>query len=246
MFRPIYTPKGRAGEYADLALNIYNSCNHGCWYCYAKKNFDRWHPSETFGENVKPREGIVEATKKQLAKGDHKGKTILLCFTCDPYPALIDTMPTREIIQAIKEAGAHVQILTKGGDRARRDFDLLDAEDSFGITLTGYDEPLSAEPCLRVETLRDVAKLGVKTWVSFEPVLDSVDVLRDIELIPRYAGSDTLLKIGKLNHYKSETDWKAFGLEAEKICKKWGWNYYIKEDLRAEMESEATPCLTKK
>jgi DNA repair photolyase len=237
MINPIYTPRGRAGEYADLALNIYTSCNHGCWYCFAKKNFDRWHPNEVFGENVKPREGIVEATKLQLSKGKYKNKTIMLCFTCDPYPALIDTMPTREVIMAIKEAGAHVQILTKGGDRARRDFDLLDSEDSFGITLTGMEEPLAASSPERIDTIRDVAKLGVKTWVSFEPVIKPYDALLDIELIPSYVSKDTLLKIGKLNHYKSDTNWKRFGLKAERICKEKGWNYYIKEDLRAEMEA---------
>lgn len=242
MYRPIYIPKGRAGEYADLALNIYNSCNHGCWYCYAKKNFDRWHPNETFGENVRPRNGIVEATKIQLSYGRYKGKTIMLCFTCDPYPAIIDTMPTREVIMAIKEAGAHVQILTKGGDRARRDFDLLDSGDSFGITLTGINEPMAAPQAERVKTLLDVAKLGVKTWVSFEPVIDPTAVLIAIAT----ANADTLLKIGKLNHYKSETNWKEFGLEAERICKENGWNYYIKEDLRAEMQPDETPCQTKK
>jgi len=236
MINPIYKPKGRAGEYADLALNIYNSCNHNCWYCYAKKNFDRWHPNETFGENVKPREGIIEATKKQLAKGNHKEKTIMLCFTCDPYPALIDTTPTREIIMAIKEAGAHVQVLTKGGDRASRDFDLLDSGDSFGITLSGFDEPMASLSTNRIVTLMNVAALGVKTWVSFEPVINPSVVMDDIKVIPNIVSRDTLLKIGKLNHYKSETDWKAFGLEAEKICKENGWNYYIKEDLRAEME----------
>jgi DNA repair photolyase len=235
MKNPIYTPKGRAGEYADLALNIYTSCNHGCAYCWSRKNFNRFHPNEDFSD-VKPREGIVEATKKQLSSGKYKGKKIMLCFTCDPYPAYIDTYTTREIIQAIKRAGAHVQILTKGGDRARRDFDLLDSEDSFGITLTGIWEGLSALPGERIGTLKEVSELGVKTWVSFEPVLKPGEVLELIETIPAVVSKDTLLKIGKLNHFRIDIDWKKFGIEAERICKENGWNYYIKEDLRAEME----------
>jgi len=241
MFRPIYEPRTRAKEYADLAINIYNSCNHGCWYCYAKKNFERWHPNETFGEDIRPREGIVEATKKQLSKGKYAGKTIMLCFTCDPYPHTVDTTATREVIMAIKEAGAHVQILTKGGDRARRDFDLLDSGDSFGITFSGEDEPLAAPQMERIQTLADISEIGVKTWVSFEPVIGTVAVMGAIMSIPAVVKRDTLLKIGKLNHYKNETDWKWFGTEAERICKEKGWNYYIKEDLRAEMNS---PCLT--
>jgi DNA repair photolyase len=234
MFRPIYEPRTRAKEYSDLAINIYTGCNHGCWYCYAKKNFERWHPNEEFAD-VKPREGIVDATKQQLTGGKFKGKKIMLCFTCDPYPDLIDTTPTREVIQAIKNAGAHVQILTKGGNRAERDFDLLDSEDSFGITLTGFKEPLAAPEEERIDSLSIASELGIKTWVSFEPVLDEFEIRKDIALLPRYVDHRTLLKIGKLNHFKNDIDWKSFGLDAEAICKANGWNYYIKEDLRAEM-----------
>ena len=237
MFKPIYEPRTRAKEYSDLAINIYTGCNHDCWYCYARKMYDRWHPTEDF-RDVRPRENIVEATKLQLSKGKYKDKKIMLCFMCDPYPALIDTTPTREVIQAIKEAGAHVQILTKGGDRARRDFDLLDSGDSFGITFTGNREPLAAELSERVFTLRDASLLGASTWVSFEPVIDIGNTLRAIKDIPEIVSKDTLLKIGKLNHFKSNINWKKFGLEAEHICKENGWNYYIKEDLRAEMEDE--------
>jgi len=241
MFRPIYEPRTRAKEYSDLAINIYTGCNHGCWYCYARKNHDRWHPNEDFTD-VKPREGIVEATKQQLSGGKYKGKKIMLCFTCDPYPALIDTTATREVIKAIKEAGAHVQILTKGGDRARRDFDLLDEGDSFGITLScrstaNTNEPNATDPIERIDTLTDIARSGVNTWVSFEPVIVPSEVLYLIKIIPKFVSINTLLKVGKLNHFKNEINWKEFGLEAERICKANGWNYYIKEDLRAEMEA---------
>lgn len=235
MFRPIYEPRTRAKEYSDLAINIYDGCNHGCWYCYAKKNFNRWNPNKDFAI-VSPRKDIVEATKRQLAGGKYKDKKIMLCFTCDPYPALIDTTATREVIMAIKEAGAHVQILTKGGDRARRDFDLLDDGDSFGITLTGMNEPLAQREESRIETLKEVAKLGIKTWVSFEPVINPSNTLLYIATVPYYTSRDTLLKIGKLNHYQNYVNWGEFGLQAERICKEKGWNYYIKEDLRAEME----------
>ena len=244
MFRPIYEPRTRAKEYADLAINIYTGCNHGCWYCYAKKNHDRWNPNEDFAD-VKPRDNIVEATKRQLSGGKYKDKKIMLCFTCDPYPALIDTMPTREVIEAIKNAGAHVQILTKGGERAERDFDLLDSNDSFGVTYTGHapgslfvklkDEPNASPPSERLASLGRAHKLGIKTWMSCEPVINEVEIYSIIEL----AEYIDLFKIGKLNHYSSKINWREFGKRCEMLCRRNNRNYYIKEDLRAEME--ATP-----
>jgi len=205
--------------------------------------FERYHPGEDFS-NVTVRPGIIEAVKKQLSTGKFKDKTIHLCFMCDPYPARIDTIPTREIIKLIKGAGAHVQILTKGGDRARRDFDLLDCWDSFGITLSCLPpdvnevEPNAAVPFERICALVDVAKRGVNTWVSFEPVVNPSTVIELIHVMPQIVSKSIMLKIGKLNHVKNDTDWKSFGLEAERICKENGCNYYIKEDLRKEMEGK--------
>ena len=45
------------------------------------------------------------------------------------------------------------------------------------------------------------------------------------------------VKIGKLNYYKSDIDWKRFGQEAEELCKHLGIDYYIKDSLRKEMEA---------
>ena len=112
--KPIYKPKGRAGEYGDYAINIYTGCNHGCVYCYAARNAKRWGKDFT---NPTARSGIVEATKWQLESEKISGKTIHLCFTCDPYPAQpVDTTPTREIIKAIKDSGNHCLLYTSLAD----------------------------------------------------------------------------------------------------------------------------------
>ena len=233
MFKPIYEPKSKAKEYCDLAINIYTGCNHGCIYCYAKKMHDRYKPDENFAD-VKPREGIVEAVKNQLSGGKYYDKKIMLCFMCDPYPHTIDTTPTREIIKAIKAAGGHVQILTKGGYRAERDFDLLDSGDSFGVTyssVVGKEEPNAANPCDRLGTLFMAHDMGIKTWVSCEPVYSEIAIYSLIAV----GDYIDLFKIGKLNYMPSDINWGEFGREAEKLCKKYGRNYYIKEDLRKEM-----------
>lgn len=232
--KPIYTPKGRAREYCDLAVNIYTGCNHGCTYCYARKMADRWGKDFSI---VKPRKGIVDALKKQLATKGIKGREIQLCFTCDPYPADIDTTVTREVIEIIKNSGNHVRILTKGGNRALRDFDLLDSGDWFGITVSGAypdNEPLTARQHERIDTLERAKDCGIKTWVSCEPVIDKQAIYY---AITEYDFID-VFKIGKLNYAPSDIDWSAFGHECERLCKEYKRNYYIKDDLRACMRME--------
>lgn len=44
------------------------------------------------------------------------------------------------------------------------------------------------------------------------------------------------VKIGKLNYHPSSINWKQFGHEAEALCQRLGLDYYIKDNLRAEME----------
>jgi len=173
MNNPIYQPAGRAREYGEWALNIYQGCPFSCTYCYCPGVLRI--TKEQFHSNYQPRPGIVEAVQKQLKKGDWAGKLIHLCFIGDPYGS-DDTIPTREIIQLIKSAGANVQILTKGGDRARRDFDLLDSGDWFGITLScdssevrKLHEPNAASNSERYESILQADARGIKTWISFDP-----------------------------------------------------------------------------
>ena len=230
MLNPIYKPRGKAAEYGDYAVNIYTGCPHRCYYCYAPTVLRK--DREIFHSCVEPRAGIVEAVAKQLAKGSIKGEMIHLCFTCDPYPTGFDTTPTREIIKLIKESGNNVQILTKGN--GSRDFDLLSENDWYGITYDGYKSANDdCSFCFGVTNLIDAHNRGIKTWVSFEPVLNEKRVLSAIESLAPYVDK---IKIGKLNYFPTNIDWGDFGRKAEELCKSLGIDYYIKDSLRKEME----------
>lgn len=239
--KPIYEPKGKAKEYGDYAINIYTGCPHECFYCFAPSVLRK--DKNAFHSVVEPRKNIVEETRKQLEKEQITDKLIHLCFTCDPYPTGFDTMVTREIIKLLKEYGNHVQILTKGS--GERDFDLLDESDWYGVTYTGYSigvidrnekaktEPNAETPFKRLLDLQAAHKRGIKTWVSFEPVLNERAIINflsyHVDYIDKY-------KIGKLNYYPSDINWKDFGERVEQICKSGRLDYYIKDSLRKEME----------
>lgn len=225
--KPIYNPKGAAKEYCEWALNIYTGCPHRCFYCYCLQVLRR--DAEEFFTRVEPRKNIVEETRKQLEREHITGKLIQLCFIGDPYPTGYDTTPTREIIALLKAYGNHVQILTKGD--GTRDFDLLDEKDWYGITLDG--KTVVSAGCPPIFQIRRAKEHGIKTWVSFEPVLDDVRVLWLIEAMAPMVDK---VKIGKLNYHHSDINWKQFGHEAEALCQRLGLDYTIKDGLRAEME----------
>ena len=85
-----------------------------------------------------------------------------------------------------------------------------------------------------LDALRTAA-LDANTWISLEPVLDEKRALTYIRLAKDFFVSK--VKIGKLNYYKSDIDWKRFGQEAEELCQFLGIDYYIKDSLRKEMEA---------
>ena len=237
--KPIYEPKGKAKEYGDFALNIYTGCPHRCYYCFAPNVLRR--ERDKFHSYVEPRKNIVEEVRKQIERDKITGKLIHLCFTCDPYPTGHDSSATREIIKILKESGNNVQILTKGD--GSRDFDLLDENDWYGITISSADnnlagiaEPGTIDPAARLMGLLLAKERGIKTWVSFEPVIDTDSVL---SMISQYYQVFDKIKIGKLNYHPSDIDWAAFGREVEALCKALGTDYYIKDSLRAEMEAKS-------
>lgn len=242
--KPIYEPKGKAKEYGDYAINIYTGCPHRCYYCFAPNVLHT--KKEQFHTCIMPRKNIVEEVQKQIEREQITDKLIHLCFTCDPYPKGHDSTPTREIIKILKDSGNHVQILTKNGIDALRDFDLLDENDWFGITYAGYElgylekippsEPNSGTPRERLSVLYIAFKKGINTWISAEPVLNAEDVISLIDI----ADYVNLYKVGKLNYYPSDINWKDFGERVERALKTKGrwrsdFNYYIKDSLRAEM-----------
>lgn len=228
--KPIYIPSGKAKEYGDYALNIYTGCPHRCFYCFAPNVLHR--DRQQFHEVVEPRKDIVEETRRQIEREGIAGKLIHLCFTCDPYPHGYDTTVTREIISLLKSTGNNVQILTKGD--GSRDFDLLGPEDWYGITLDGIGNGRNPQWKARVDALAEAHSLGIKTWVSFEPVTDDREFFVNLHLVSPIVDK---VKIGKLNYHKSDIDWADFGRRAETLCQQLGLDYYIKESLRAEMEA---------
>lgn len=245
----IYETKGRAREFSELAINLFDFYSHGCAYCYSP---DVIHKNrQAFTNGLYPRitaQDIVRSAKDWAEKGETR--RILLCFLCDPYQLIEqDTQITRKAIMMLHEAGLNVTILTKAGDRSTRDFDLLTSADAYATTLTCISpedsvlwEPNAAPPQERIKALGLAHYKGIETWVSLEPVLYPNQTEALVYLTADITGH---YKIGKLNYInklperlKSKAEhinWHDFGWRTKALFDRIGAHYYFKKDLLKEM-----------
>ena len=235
----IYHPKGKAGEYADWAINIYNNCAHQCVYCYVPLIT---HKTRDEFKNAYPRSGMLydlHVDAKYLANHRELGGSVFLCFSTDPYQPIDDYHRiTRKAIEILHGYGISVTILTKAGVKATRDFDLLTSKDQFGVTLTCLNEieskkwePGAALPESRIQSLKEAHYRGIPTWVSLEPVLNPETTL---EIIQQTHFFVDMYKVGILNYHPltQKIDWPKFGKDVVMLLDSLGKKFYIKQDLQ--------------
>ena len=236
----IYEPSGRAREYSPLALNLYKGCTHQCQYCYVPRIFGH------FNKNYKHEECRSQVDWNELENSAKKmqecNKQILLSFTGDPYCG-VDPDTTSKALEILNKYNHKVAILTKGGNLCLNDLDLYKKfgdRIKIGATLT-FDndkdslewEPGAATPSERIKVLKKLAEEGIKTWVSFEPVIIPEQSLNLLQMVSDFIDH---VKIGKINNYKGidkQIDWQDFIKKAVKICRETNVPFYIKNDLAA-------------
>ncbi|MFA5186845.1 MAG: radical SAM protein [Patescibacteria group bacterium] len=237
----IYESKGKAAEYCRYALNLYRGCDHCCSYCYAPAVLRMGH--EEFGADPQPRPGVIESLRKTAHK--FAGKWVLLSFTSDPYQAANEKHGlTRQALEIMRQAEVRPVILTKGGTRSTVDFDILQMmgkNAAYGTTLTLDDEtrdsewePGAGKTWERLGALRRAYELGIRTWVSFEPVLNPQQTLDFMYHVAPFCDE---MKIGRWNHDARANliDWAAFGVRAVDLAERLGVRYYVKDDLRKHL-----------
>jgi DNA repair photolyase len=233
----IYEPQGKAREYADLACNLYNGCTHGCLYCYAKR-----YKQTDYYRAADPKKDVIAKLKKDVAELERNGDTpeVLLSFQGDVYqPAEMELRLTRQALEILREHNLSFTVLTKGGTRAMRDFDILEsARARFGTTLiflkqadADHYEPNSALLSDRIKALVNAKKRGIPTWVSLEPVIDQTQALNIVKVLHSFVD---FWKVGKINHdqkLEGRVDWKAFREQIVELFQKVGAKYYLKKSL---------------
>ena len=235
----IYEPKGRAAEYAPLAVNLYGGCSHGCRYCFGPGALRK--KRATFNNNIQPKKDALIRVRKDAERLRGDEREILMSIVSDPYqPADHESKNTRNAIKILIENDLTFTILTKGGTRAVRDFDLLQGYEKarFGSTLI-FTQQKYADICEpnaptiknRIEAIKEANKRGISTWVSLEPVIDPNQALELIWELHPIVGH---WKVGKLNYNKEierQVDWLAFRDDVAELLESLNASYYIKKSL---------------
>ena len=235
----IYEPKGRAREYAPLAVNLYRGCGVGCRYCYGPSVLRM--SRDEFHDDPKPRPGVLKALEKDADKYRGTSRPVLLCFTCDPYQPINDDFQlTANAIRILNTHGIAVHILTKRPSAADADLELLAKwapHNWLGVTLTCTGdvksdkwEPYADTPGERIASLAKAHRMGIPTWVSLEPVLSPASALSLIDQTHHYVD---LYKVGKWNYdaRAKEIDWPEFRKRVIDKLEGYGKSYLIKKDL---------------
>lgn len=236
----IYTPRGKANEYADLAVNLFTGCDHACTFCYVPKLLHK--TSTEFHSSVTPRKNILKMIEHDAAilESQKDEREILLCFTCDIYSAgAIESSITSDALRILLEHGLNINILTKGGSRSLQDYDLLKQykdQVRYGISLVFSDDADSRKyesgavvTSDRINTLYTFKCAGIKTWVSLEPIWSAKDACELIDQTWLFADE---YKIGKLNYHPhaKTVDWRDTIQAIAKHCELNKVDYMLKKD----------------
>lgn len=244
--RIVYEPRGRAKEYADLACNLYIGCTHGCKYCFAPACMHSTPAKWKSGVYVRQRAlELFERDATDLQESRDR-RAVLFSFLSDPYqPLEAEEGITHRALEIVRAHGLRSKILTKGREElVSADFGLMrSAGTELGITVSFVDdrarkrwEPAAAPVEERLALLEKAHAIGIRTWVSLEPVIDPAQALAVIRAALPYVD---FWKVGKLNHMKDvekKIDWPRFRQDVLDLFAEAGksetTDYYIKQDLR--------------
>jgi len=226
----------------QYVINPYTGCGHGCRYCYAvfMRKYSRQHQTARWGSFVEVKTNIVEVLRAELSR-KRKTATAMLSSVCDPYqPAERRYNLTRQCIEALREYGWGVDILTRS-PLVTRDTDILcsciGASVGFSIPTDDDDvrkalEPASPSISARIEALRKMHAAGIRTWVFIAPVLP-MDAHRLVEQILPHVHH---AMVDPLNYRK----------QVDPLFRQHGWEYALTDEYAQKTAARLVTLLREK
>ncbi|RKE98918.1 PA0069 family radical SAM protein [Ichthyenterobacterium magnum] len=220
------------------SMNMYQGCEHGCIYCYARNSHEFWGYSAglDFERKILVKKEAPKLLEQLLKKKSWQAHTIVMSGNTDCYqPAEKQFKITRDCLNVFLKYKHPVGIITKNA-LILRDLDILKelAKDNLvavNISITSLSEktrqilePRTATIKKRLKTVEVLSKNDIPVNVMLAPIIPSINS-HEILPLAKAVSEAGALSIGhtivRLNGAIGEifTDWikKALPDRAEKV-----------------------------
>ena len=173
----------------DASINPYRGCEHGCIYCYARPSHAYWDfsPGLDFETKIISKPGAAQLLKKKLSSPSYQPSPICIGANTDPYqPVEARLAITRSLIEVLADFRHPFTIITKS-NLVLRDLDLLaplsrERLCSVAVSVTTLDrnlkrilEPRTPTGKIRLDTLAELARSGVRTTLLAAPMIPYIN-----------------------------------------------------------------------
>lgn len=171
------------------SMNMYQGCEHGCIYCYARNSHEYWGYSAglDFERRILVKKDAPKLLEALLKKKSWKANTIVMSGNTDCYqPAEQQFKITRQCLEVFLKYKHPVGIITKNA-LILRDLDILKelAQHQLvgvNVSITSLSEetrrtlePRTASIKKRLETVRTLTEHGIPVNVMLAPIIPSIN-----------------------------------------------------------------------
>lgn len=171
------------------SMNMYQGCEHGCIYCYARNSHEFWGFSAglDFERKILVKKDAPKLLEAQLKKKSWKAQTIVMSGNTDCYqPAEKKFEITKQCLEIFLKYKHPVGIITKNA-LILRDFEILKAlaNDNLiavNISITSLSEdtrrilePRTATIKRRLQVVKELSDNGIPVNVMLAPIIPSIN-----------------------------------------------------------------------
>jgi DNA repair photolyase len=171
------------------SMNIYQGCEHGCIYCYARNSHEYWGYSAglDFERKIMVKKNAPLLLEEKLKSKNWTAQTIVMSGNTDCYqPAERQFEITRKCLEVFYKYRHPSAIITKNA-LVLRDLDILSelAKDNLvgvNVSITSLNEktrlllePRTATIAKRLQTVRTLSQNGIPVNVMLAPIIPGIN-----------------------------------------------------------------------
>jgi DNA repair photolyase len=196
-------------------INPYIGCEHACSYCYACFIKKFTGHNEPWGRFVDIKTNAADLLQVEINR-KKRGK-VWISGLCDPYqPLEARYRLTRKCVEILADNHWPVVIQTRSS-LVLRDLDILRRAEDFEVGLsitTASDEmrklfePFAPSIKERLNTLDELHKSGIRTYVMIAPVLPGAEALGAY-----LQGKTDYIIVDRMNYHYADWIYRKYGLE---------------------------------